>query len=423
MFASVEPVGVVSDDDLAPYQGSPLPSRRTTRRALLAGAATLGVGGVASQVGLGPIEARSPQEDVWPQADYDPAGTAYNPVAEPPPSPGIDWRRDVVDPPTAGGVDCVVGPETAVVAGAAVVAVDRSDGREVWRDEGPAGPLALGDGRLFVGSWGLGRLRALSTDGEELWDRRLPVRDVETLVYAGGRVYAADGSGLCAHDAGDGSPLWASDRGADSVVITGGRLHAGGLELTGFAARSVLDSVLGSPPTAAWESQATPSGLVGTTQGLVAGVARGDRDQAGGASLVARAPGTGAVRWRARADVQAEFVHVPLAATGSRCLAGVSTETGLPNAVASHRLEDGERVWRRQFEHRVTDAAVVDGAAILGTRATGVGEPDGDLIALDPGGEELWRVDPWPAEGCDGVAPVDRTVFAWTEEGTVAALR
>ncbi|MEF8907711.1 MAG: PQQ-binding-like beta-propeller repeat protein [Haloarculaceae archaeon] len=415
-----------SDDDLAPYQGSPLPSSRTTRRALLAGAAALGVGGLASQVGLGPIEARSPPGNAWPQRDYDPAGTAHNPAATAPSDPDVDWRRRVVDPPAAAGVDSVVGPEAVFVAGTEVVAVDRTDGRELWRDGVPGGPLALGDGRLFVGSWGLGRLRALSTDGEETWEESSPIQGMDALVYAGDRLYVATDSGLYTHDAGDGAPLWASERDAGGgVVVAAGRLHAAALELTSFATRSLLDTALGSPPAAAWESQVTPSGLVGTPQGLVTGVGQRDRDEVGGASLVARAPDTGEVRWRGRADIGGEFSVGPLAATGDRCLAALEAGAGTRNAVSSYRLEDGERDWRYRLDHRVTDIAAVDGAVILGTEPGGEGSSDaGSVRALDAGdGEELWRAALWPGEGCAGVAPVDGAVFAWTESGEVAALR
>lgn len=415
-----------SDDSLAPYQGSPLPSSRTTRRALLAGAAALGVGGLASQVGLGPIEARSPPGNAWPQRDYDPAGTAHNPAATAPSDPDVDWRRSVVDPPAAAGVDCVVGPEAVFVAGIDVVAADRTDGRELWRDGVPGGPLALGDGRLIVGSWGLGRLRALSTDGEETWEESRPIQGMDALVYAGDRLYVVSDSGLYAHDASDGAPLWASEREVGGgVVVAGGRLHAAGLGVTSFGARSLLDAALGSPPAAAWESRVTPSELVGTPQGLVTGVGRRDRDEVEGSALVARAPDTGEARWRGRADIGGEFSVGPLAATGDRCLAALETGAGTRNAVSSYRLEDGERDWRYRLDHRVTDIAAVDGAVILGT------EPDGDspsqsgsVRALDPeDGEERWRADLWPAEGCAGVAPVDGTVFAWTDLGEVAALR
>lgn len=417
---------MVSDDELAPYQGSPLPSRRTTRRALLVGAAALGVGGVASQVGLGPIEARSPQGDVWPQADYDPAGTAHNPAATAPSAPDVDWRRRVVDPPVATGVDCVVGPEATVVAGTDVVAVNRADGCELWRDGTPGGPLAVGDGRLFVGSWGLGRLRALSTDGEERWEQSRPIQGMDALVYAGDRLYVATDNGLYAHDASDGAPLWASVAGAGGgVVVVDGRLHAAGVRVTSLGSRSLLDSVLGSPPAVAWESKLPPSGLVGTPQGLVTGVGQGDRDRVGGAPLVARAPDTGEVRWRAQADVRGEFVVGPLAATEDRCLAALEASAGTRNAVASYRFEGGERDWRYTLDHRVTDIAVVADAVILGSEPTDGGSSDaGSVRALDPtDGEELWHAGLWPDEGCAGVAPVDGAVFAWSELGEVAVLR
>lgn len=417
---------VDSDDELARYQGTPFPSRRTTRRALLAGAATLGVGCLASQVSLGQIEARSPPVDAWPQHDYDPAGTAHNPAATTPSDPDVDWRRSDVDPTVTSGVDCVVGPETVFVAGTEVVAVDRTDGRELWRDGTPGGPLALGDDRLFVGSWGLGRLRALSTDGEEKWEKSRPIQGMDSLVSAGNRLYVANDSGLYAHDASDGAPLWASERGAGGgVVVAGGRLHAAGLEMTSLGTRSLLDTVLGSPPPVAWASEVTTSGLVGTPWGLVTGVGRRDRGELGGAALVARTPETGEVRWRGQPDIGAEFAVGPLAATGDRCLAALETGSGTRNLVSSYRLEDGTQDWRQTLEDRVTDIAVVDGAVIVGSEPIGEHSPEsGSVRALDPeDGEELWRTDLWPVEGCAGVAPVDGAVFAWTDLGEVAVLR
>ena len=406
---------MVSRDDLTPYQGTPLPTRRTFLNALLGTGAAVVLGGAASQVTVDPVDARSPATDTWPQPDYDAAGSAFEPEGSPPTDPSVDWTAPAPDGGVAGR-ELVVGPEAVYANGANFAALDRADGSERWRVEETAGRLALGDGRLYAGLEPFGTLRALSPAGERVW-QHTPEPDRERVL---GLVPTADGllvartNGVSARDPADGTQLWWTGRAQGYPAVAGGRLYLAGGDVWGLGGRSLLDLLLGSGPGVDWTSYRRPAGLVGTDRGPVVG------GRAAGEDALVAYDEAGEVRWTGAGGdgLPGEFIATPEAVTDGRCLASLTTRSG-PHAVGSYRLANGGRTWRETLDHEVHDIAVVRGTALLATGADGDG---GTVRALDlADGRERWRV-PAP-EPVASLAPVDRTVFALTEDRSVVAVR
>lgn len=207
----------------------------------------------------------------------------------------------------------------------------------------------------------------------------------------------------------------------EELLLTGGRLYARGPDPRQFSARSVLDRLLSGPPGVAWEAPGRLGSVVGTGAGVIVG-RRQDREGREQAVLDAY-DASGERRWQARPGegLDGESAVFPASVTTDRLLARVWT-TPDTNAVDSYRLDDGERVWRREFDHAVRDLAVVDGTVLLATDSDGDGGSQGTVRALGTAdGRERWRVG--VAEPVATLAPVDGAVFALTESRLLLAIR
>jgi hypothetical protein len=203
---------MVSDDDLAPYQGVALPTRRQFLRGLLGVGTVAGTVGVASQVRFGSVEARRPRPDTWPRPGFDAARSSFNPAASPPTDPAVDWRRPAPKGSTFRRV-LVAGTDAVYAGGDRLRAFGRADGRELWQGGGLISALALGDGRLYAGAEGLNTLRALTTAGEQQWEVDTRRQRILDILPAGERLFVGRGGGVAARDPSDGTELWWADRG------------------------------------------------------------------------------------------------------------------------------------------------------------------------------------------------------------------
>lgn len=411
-----------SDDDRTPYQGAPRPSRRTVLRG--AGTvAALGAGaGLASQVGLGPVEPWSPAPDTWPLTDYDPGATAHSPGTAPPSDPAVDWVDDSLRRAADTDVTLVVGTEAVYAAHRETVALARADGTERWREETSGAALALVDGTLFVGPRahvppGVDPLRALdAADGTERWSLSVADR-LTALVPAEGMLFAGGETGVYAVTPGGRRKWTDGDDFAERVLLTGGRLHAVADGLRAYDRRTLLDVPLGSSPRLAWETGGFVTDTAGSDAGLAVGFGR-HFDEATEPGLAVVAPGSGTARWTALDDPAAGSPSA--VATGAiRCFAGLVADDP-PLAVAAYRLGDGTRDWRVPLDRRVTNLAVAGATVLVGT--AGDDGTSGTVRALSStDGSERWRV-PLDA-GVTSLAPVDEAVFVALADGRVLAVR
>lgn len=86
-------------------------------------------------------------------------------------------------------------------------------------DERPSS-LHIGENVLYVGGWD-GRLRAWSTDGEELWSVRLPDR-ILTIASAGDRIFLTTGLYVMALNSENGEEVWShvTEGSADAICVS-----------------------------------------------------------------------------------------------------------------------------------------------------------------------------------------------------------
>ena len=409
-----------------------------SRRELLVATGLAGLGAVgASRVRLGPIDPWTPPPDSWPLRRYDPANTAANPNASPPSDPSVSWTAAPLGVSRDSAV--VADREMVYAAGNGVAALDRTDGTVHWQSDGAGGPIAVRDDTVFVApgydqSSGDGVLRAIRIDGVERWRQTSnPGQDalrVDSLVVADDTLFVGGRGTLRAYGAAAGRLRWSVAGGSQNYLLVGdGRLHASMGPVARYRRRSLLSVGLHSPGTVAWETAyfGQPAALAATDTRLVAGFDKSPTN--GGPALVGIGPRDGAVRWSAfHADDGAGgavFVG-PLAAGGGDGTFGIIRESGDSRryAVASCRLSDGTRLWRREVEQRVTDIARIAGTVVVATAGSDgeTTEPSGTIRALRAGdGSEVWRID--LDDAVLSIAPVDETIFAATLGGQVIALR
>lgn len=382
-----------------------------TRRRLLGGLGILGglgvVGGAATQVPAGPVSEWTPPTDTWPLQQYDTARTATT-DANVPFNPSIDWERTVLE---TGGTHGIVADEHRVYAtGGGLVALDRDGGETEWEQSVTGGRVGVRDGTVFTApepaSFGTdGALAAfLADDGAEQW-RFDGVSEAASLLVGEHTVFVGGESELVAVGASDGDLAWTrrdvGARGARPLLVKN-TLYTGGDGVSEFGMRSLLDAAAGSPPGRDWSADVgTVTEVAATDRYLVAGTAE--------SGLVCYDRQNRTLEWTAL-DTDAAAVDA-LAIDGTRCLAGV--RQGGP-AVAAVDLRNGNPIWREPLDGAVTDLVAVDGEVVVATEADAVRS-----FGRKPG-RQAWRVRLFEVSA---LAPVDRTIFAVTNGGTVAAIR
>ena len=119
-----------------------------------------------------------------------------------------------------------------------VVALDAATGTEQWRTTTPGGikhgPVLAGD-RLYVGD-ATGRVSALSTDGESVWETRIGEEGIDATP-----ALTPDGEAVCASSVGtlacletdSGEPRWdvdVADIRRSGLTIAGDYLYVGGVQ-------------------------------------------------------------------------------------------------------------------------------------------------------------------------------------------------
>lgn len=322
-------------------------------------------------------------------------------------------------------------------AGNGIAAVDRTDGTVLWRSDRAGGPLAVRDGVVFVApghdaAADGGALRAIGTDGVERWNRRLESGNepshVDSLLVADDTLFVGGQGILQAYGSADGRPRWSTEGGPHTnLLVTDGRLHASTGPVTRYRRRNLLSVGVHSPGEPAWRTDylGHPSGSAARAGRLVAGFhhSRPNREPA----LVGIDLRDGTIRWSAfhAADAAETPVLVgPLATGGARCFFGLLRGRGDNRryAVAGRRLSDGDRLWHRRIEQRVTDIAVTAETVLVATAAPDeVTAPSGTVRALrSRDGSEVWRVA--LDDRVRSIAPVDGTVFTTTLGGRIIAL-
>jgi outer membrane protein assembly factor BamB len=420
-----------------------------SRRALLAGAAGLAAGGglVAGRVRLGELDAWTPDTDTWPLPRYDLANTAAVSDVSVPGDPAVDWTASVAAPSQFAPQSLVVDADRVYAGADGLAAFDRGDGSGVWDDDRPVDALARRGGRLFAAG-GADESASLTAydaaTGGSAWSRGLPARPAGLTVVAG-MVLTPTRFGSVARERGTGIRRWggdAPDLEAKPLVHDGALFGHDGYELARYRARTALDVPLRAPPSAEWRT-VTQGGRVSAPVGvgsrvLVPVQQRGFQTDAGAPALRAVDATTGEVAWRAvttdERDVFLTTRYTAVDADRDRAYAGVyrqwvdepTSGDGFRATVRAFALADGAAAWTHEAgTGRFVRDVVFAGDRVLAATARNEdasGGAHGDVRALDPAdGRERWRVElDAPART---LAPVDGTVFALTEAGTVAALR
>lgn len=197
-------------------------------------------------------------------------------------------------------------------AGASLLALDKTTGLTAWVKDYPrafASPLAVGGGRLYVGSTD-GAFYALDAgNGSAVW--KVTTQDVvrgAPLVTANIIAFGSDDGALRVVTADSGKLLW--------------KLQTGG-KITGQPASDER------------------SFYVGSGDGFVYAV-----EQA-----------TGKLRWRARTGAA---IEAPPVIVGDRVLV-----CSFDNFVYALARASGDRLWKRRLENRITAAPIVEGDAAM----------------------------------------------------------
>lgn len=402
-----------------------MPSRRAVLAGVL-GALGLGVG-AGSQYRPG-LDSWSPPPDTWPMARYGPANTAASLDSSLPEQPDIAWSVDPLNAVYRNGLLADRG--RVYLAGAGVVALDRSDGTTRWERHG-GGPAALEDGTLYVAPGeGLGSnreqmVRAFDArSGDHRW-RASSVTEASSVLVADGSLFVGAESGLVELDDSDGERKWSNGAFYEAVpLVSDGRLYAtdGRFSSDGstvaFRARDFLTIASGRTPSVAWEREhgGRPLGAAASEGCLVAGYARASDSAVDGPAMTCYDSESGRTEWRIPgpdSDDEATVRGGPLAVADGRCVAGYSDGDG--DAVVCRTLADGEELWHVTTDGHVTDIAVVGGGVVFGTE-------NGIVRALDfHSGEDRWEVD--IVVGVHALAPVDDAVFVASSGGQVFAIR
>jgi outer membrane protein assembly factor BamB len=295
----------------------------------------------------------------------------------------------------------VVGAEiVVVVAGAAVLALDRATGEIRWsasRSEGPAGPAAIA-GDLVVHVSGAGVRAALVArrldDGRERWRAFLGGGARGGLTVADDTVYVGTDHGvLLGFDTASGEERF---RFESSGGIPGTPAVADGLVVAsweeGGAGGSTVRAVrIGSgvaDRAPEWQVAMDPAPLAAATvavDGEVVVVAGGD------GSLRAVGLESGAERWTARLRDVATGDQIPAAGPAlivADRLHVARVDHGSGEERWNHRLADLHAVGPDEFNTLSRSAPAVVGNAVL------IGDASGQLSAVDVAtGRRVWRAD------------------------------
>jgi outer membrane protein assembly factor BamB len=322
----------------------------------------------------------------------------------------VDWQRSVLDSGPEKGL--VADGERVYAAGGGLVALDRNDGTTDWERDVVGGPLGVHRKTVVTAPAATdppgagGAVHAvLADDGTMRWSADV-VEDTRSLLVGERTVVVGGERGLVAIETGGGNTLWmdpaGSPRGAFPLLVRFA-LYAGGDGVTEFATRSLADAATGASPGRAWTADVGTVTAVATTERyLLAGTAA--------AGLVCFNRRERTTEWTALDEERPATVDA-LAIDGDRCFVGVRRDGP---AVVGFDLRNGNRFVREPLDGRVSDLVVVDGEVVVATDADTVRS-----LGRKPG-RQRWRVELFEV---DKLAPVDGTIFAVTDGGTVAAIR
>ena len=384
----------------------------TRRQALggLVGLAGAGfVGAAATQVPAGPVSEWVPQTDTWPLRRYGTRRRAATDGAVPF-NPRVDWQRNVLDSGPEKGL--VADGERVYAAGGGLVALDRGDGTTAWERDVVGGPLGVHRETVFTAPAATdppgsdNAIRAVrADDGTKQWDATA-VEDARSLLVGEHTVFVGSDTGFVAIGADDGNVSWRrppASHGGTTPLLLKYTLYLGGDGVTEFETRSLADAATGSPPARAWTSSVgTVTAVAATNRYLLVGTAD--------AGLVCFDRRNRTAEWTALDEEPPAAVDA-MAIDRNRCFVGVR---GSDPAVVGLDLRNGNRFLRESLDASLSDLVVVDGEVVVAT--------DGDVVrSLGRKPErQAWRVQLFEV---DKLAPVDGTLFAVTDGGTVAAIR
>lgn len=445
-----------------PPQGPLSPEPLLTRRHfLLVSGASVGsgvAGSVASWIPMESIDTWEPPSGTWPSARYGLANSATNPHASVPTAPDSRWQATTATP-----IGFVVGPERVYVSGEPVpyptnassethgpiTALDRRDGTHQWETKLPGGQLVVHDGTVYHHNdkFGVARLTALDAEtGQPNWQTGVSDWNSDILVSTDSVVVAPS---TTAYDTRDGSRKWPLEVGwpLDSVL----RYHSEGSHTLAaedgvlygnavrYRRRSLLDVVLGSGPTEAWETPTRNEGYQWTVLGggrLLQGgslIYSDDRTQNRPvAGMEAFDAERGERVWLAlrpneisleRRD--SSYRALPPVLSGDRVFVAVEIDFNDPyrSELVALSLTDGAVLWERSLAPRITDIVAAENTVLVGRGDRD--EARGVVEAYDPTtGQMRWRAvtEYSPLQ----LAVVDGTIFVATDgperSGRVIAL-
>ncbi|MFC7216228.1 PQQ-binding-like beta-propeller repeat protein [Saliphagus sp. GCM10025334] len=368
-------------------------------------------------------EAANSLDDTWPQFGANPRNTGYvSTVAGPgTDEPELAWRYTAGTPTM--NTSPIVGDGTVYVPGSGnpglIHAIDIETGDNVWQFE-PAGyassALALGDGMLFVGTWGKQFYALDAESGDELWSQEIGHRFgssspviVDDTIYVGtigdGPLVVRgpedeetfEACAFLALDAETGERKWQyrefseKENISSSPAVADGRVYFGG-ESGVYA----LDSETGEE---VWtrDIPTHPDSSPAVVDDVVYYGAPTTSDSGPPAEVWALDGSTGETRWSVGID-DVSLRTSPAVADGVVYVAASSVRTCLTvgggesecSGVTRGQLyaldaASGERQWTAELETDTRSSpAVADGVIYVGCR-------DG-LSAVTTAGENAWRV-------------------------------
>lgn len=407
------------------------PSRRTggspSRRQLLQTLAVVGVGCLA---GCSAIEDDSPftpiesSADTWPRAGFDPKNTAQNPGAEGPRNdPTTAWTADIdliVE-------SVVVGESTVFVSGhGRLAALERATGDVRWQIQAISNVLHVGDGVLYVG--GNSMVQAIDpATGEDVWEQDDRHMNTASLLRVERGLLVGGYGEVRLHHPDTGELEWRTDiEGSYRTELTAANgmvfaTHGG--QFLKFQPRRFPGTRFHDGPEQAWARKSEAPQLLGVTltsnTAFLGEYAIGLDPDPVPLESIALDSGQSQVH-----PIEAARVSPPTVVTDHLVLATNSSEreSRVTGAILGYDPVSGTVLWRYDVDG-VPTRPISDGRTVY---AGGHGGPQGDgptsVVALDAAdGDRLWKRD-FDHE-TSALAVVGDTLFVGTGNGEVTALR
>lgn len=395
-----------------------------SRRSVLGGIAAVAVPALAGCLSDdATLESWAPDPRTWPLDRYDPAGTAHNPHASPPPNPRVAWTATV----DTHSTKALAVSETHVAAvGDDRTALLSPAGEVRWQKPVGGETHAWYDGVLYTAGGG-GYVGAVAPDGTTLWETTARLDgDGYAVVPTSDGVYVAlhGRAGALARESG--TVRWErsfrNGIGPNGVCVAGGRLfHTGTGGVAAYEPRVVDAATRHLGPRVAWSVDDAEFSFPSVPTVVDGTLYLGESTSSGEGRVYAYSTTAGVREWRT--EPLGQYGGAPVVANG-RGFVSVARDAEETGSVVALDLDDGAVAWRRDFptESWVGDV-VVAGGTVLAAVALSAG-PDahrGRVVALDSGtGETRWRVD--VDRPVVTLAPVGDRVYVGGDDGFVAAL-